>query len=52
MNSGRYLNYKSNHLIEHKKEVVIGQLRQKSDRILAHSKYKKYIIEEIYILNL
>jgi len=36
-NSGRYLNYFSNHPVEHKRGVVIGQL----DRILflSHSKF-------------
>ena len=38
-NSGRYLNYKSNHPMQHKRRIIIGQL----DRILflLHSKSQK-----------
>ena len=45
MNSGCYLNYKSNHPIEHKKRVIIGQL----DRILflVHSEYHKKNIKSM-----
>ncbi|KYQ59136.1 hypothetical protein ALC60_01852 [Trachymyrmex zeteki] len=45
MNSGRYLNYMSNHPIQHKRGVIIGQL----DRIffLSHPEFHKKNIESM-----